>query len=128
MLAPLRRETDERWDWYSSGIGTKGRRVEAYNGVERPEVEVGIFHVDCVGAVRSRGRRAPGPRRGRAPGGGEADEAAAQGACGRPSHAALRRPWLSAAAACRSSTQEEWVLMFIRKVVNMIFLPAYQFE
>jgi hypothetical protein len=28
MLAPLRTETDERWDWYSSGIGTKGRRVE----------------------------------------------------------------------------------------------------
>jgi hypothetical protein len=72
--------------------------------------------------VRSRGCRAPGPGRGRAAGGGEADEAAAEGACGRPSHAALR-PWLSAAAAaaCWSSTQEEWVFMFIRKVVNVNF-------
>jgi len=67
----------------------------APNGVERPEVEVGVLRVHRVGAVRSRGRRAPGPGRGRAPGGGEADEAAAQGAGSRPSHTALR-PWLSA--------------------------------
>ena len=114
MLAPLRTETDERWDWYSSGIGAKGRRVEAYNGVERPEVEVGVLYVHRVGAARSRGRRAPGQGRGRAAGGGEADEAAAQGAGSRPSHTALR-PWLSAAAAaaaaaaCWSSTQGVYV-------------------
>jgi len=62
----------------------------APNGVERPEVEVGVLYVHRVGAARSRGRRAPGQGRGRAAGGGEADEAAAQGAGSRPSHTALR--------------------------------------
>ena len=68
------------------GIGTKRRRVETDVGVQRPEVEVGVLLVHGVGALRS---GTPSPGRGRAAGGGEAEEAAAQGGRSRPSHAAL---------------------------------------
>jgi len=67
-------------------IGTKRTRVATDVGVQRPEVEVGVLLVHGVGALRS---GTPSPGRGRAAGGGEAEEAAAQGGRSRPSHAAL---------------------------------------
>lgn len=68
------------------GVGTKRRGVGTDVGVQRPEVEVGVLLVHGVGALRS---GTPGPGRGRAAGGGEPEEAAAQGGRSRPSHAAL---------------------------------------
>lgn len=76
------------------GVGTKRRGVGTDVGVQRPEVEVGVLLVHGVGALRS---GTPGPGRGRAAGGGEPEEAAAQGGRSRPSHAALGSRQLAAA-------------------------------
>jgi hypothetical protein len=83
-------------------------------GVQRPEVEVGVLLVHGVGALSS---GTPGPGRGRAAGGGKAEEAAAQGGRSRPSHAAL-----GSRLCCRRA--ENWIFATLKQLVfvNLPFL------
>jgi hypothetical protein len=100
------------------GIGTNRRRVATDVGVQRPEVEVGVLLVHGVGALRS---GTPSPRRGRAAGGGKAEEAAAQGGRSHPSHAALGSlGWRPAAAAVQEIGYLPYSTMFF--LVNLPFL------